>query len=145
MLTTEELLNRPTSAINVEPADKEPLDTLIFDLNIAKLPPSTDVSALPMPTATAHLRATATQITNFLKLTLNEISTLTAVPMDKSTPVQPTAMDAKTNTTMDQMLTDIPKESTEEIQCILLPQPTPAVTVPQVAQTARVIAQAAVQ
>uniref|UniRef100_A0A915J1I5 Uncharacterized protein n=1 Tax=Romanomermis culicivorax TaxID=13658 RepID=A0A915J1I5_ROMCU len=77
----------------------------IFDLNIAKLQPSTDVSA-------ANLMVMATQITDFLKLTLDEISTLATVPMEESTPVQPTAMDAETNTTTDQTLMDIPKEST---------------------------------
>uniref|UniRef100_A0A915IRN2 Uncharacterized protein n=1 Tax=Romanomermis culicivorax TaxID=13658 RepID=A0A915IRN2_ROMCU len=79
-LTAEELLDRPTSATDVEPADKELLDTPIFDLNIAKLPPSTDTSALPPPAATADLMVTATQITDFLKLMLDEISTLAPVP-----------------------------------------------------------------
>uniref|UniRef100_A0A915I2A8 Uncharacterized protein n=1 Tax=Romanomermis culicivorax TaxID=13658 RepID=A0A915I2A8_ROMCU len=111
-LTTEELLDRPTSAIDVEPAKEELLDTLIFDLNIAKLLLSTEASALPPPTATADLTATPTQITNFLKLRLEEISTLAPVLMDESTPIQPTAMDAETNTTMDQTLMDIPEEST---------------------------------
>uniref|UniRef100_A0A915JH50 Uncharacterized protein n=1 Tax=Romanomermis culicivorax TaxID=13658 RepID=A0A915JH50_ROMCU len=227
--TASELLDCPTSTIDIEPADEELLDTPIFDLNIAKLPLSTDVSALTLPAATANLMATATQITDFLKLTLDDISTLAPVPLDEYTPVQPTAMDAETNTTTDQMLTDIPGESTinqstsmdvmpaepamilpltvpaldppiylvtpailpgppiiatvaaapvpflqhiisdhqwqalaaaltayhfplllpnalkEEIQRILLPQPTPAVPVPQVAQPAPVIGQAAVQ
>uniref|UniRef100_A0A915IJ37 Uncharacterized protein n=1 Tax=Romanomermis culicivorax TaxID=13658 RepID=A0A915IJ37_ROMCU len=113
MLTAEELLNRPTSAQNVEFTDEEILDTPIFDLNIAKQLQSTDVSALPAPTATANFMATATQINDFLKLMLDDISTLAPVPMDESTPVQSTGMDAETNTTTtDQMLTDIREETT---------------------------------
>uniref|UniRef100_A0A915I9N4 Uncharacterized protein n=1 Tax=Romanomermis culicivorax TaxID=13658 RepID=A0A915I9N4_ROMCU len=113
-LTAEELLDRPTSAIEVEPADEELLDTLIFNLNIAKLPPSTDMLELPAPTATADFTATARQITDFLKLTLDDISTLAPVPMDESTPVQPIAMYAETNTTTDQTLTDILQETTTD-------------------------------
>uniref|UniRef100_A0A915JIS6 Uncharacterized protein n=1 Tax=Romanomermis culicivorax TaxID=13658 RepID=A0A915JIS6_ROMCU len=114
MLTAEELFDPPTSAIEVEPADEELLDTPIFDLNIVKLPPSTDVSALPVPTATADFTATTRQITDFLKLMLDDISTLAPVPMEKSTPVQPTAMKAETNTTRDQTLIDIPEETTTD-------------------------------
>uniref|UniRef100_A0A915HTJ1 Uncharacterized protein n=1 Tax=Romanomermis culicivorax TaxID=13658 RepID=A0A915HTJ1_ROMCU len=104
-LTTEELLDHPTLSIDIEPPDKELLDRLVFDLNIAKLPPSTDASTLPAPTATADF-------TNFLKLMLHDISTLALVPIDESTPVQPTVMDAETNTTTDQTLTDILEEIT---------------------------------
>uniref|UniRef100_A0A915J7K4 Uncharacterized protein n=1 Tax=Romanomermis culicivorax TaxID=13658 RepID=A0A915J7K4_ROMCU len=86
MLTTEELLDCPTLGVNVEPADEELLDMPIFDLNIAKLQPSTDVSALPMPAAPSDIMVTATQITDFLKLMLDQISTLFPVPMDESTP-----------------------------------------------------------
>uniref|UniRef100_A0A915HG99 Uncharacterized protein n=1 Tax=Romanomermis culicivorax TaxID=13658 RepID=A0A915HG99_ROMCU len=85
MLTAKELLERPIN-VEVEPADDELLDTPIFDLNIAKLPPSTNVSALPMPVAPSDITTTATQITDFLKLTLDEISKIAPALMDESTP-----------------------------------------------------------
>uniref|UniRef100_A0A915ISP4 Uncharacterized protein n=1 Tax=Romanomermis culicivorax TaxID=13658 RepID=A0A915ISP4_ROMCU len=115
MLTTEELLDCPTLGVDVEPADEELLDMPIFDLNIAKLLLSTDVSALPTPAAPSDLTATATQITNFLnflKLTLDEISTLPLVPMEEYIPIQHVTLDAEMNTPTDQTLTDIPEEST---------------------------------
>uniref|UniRef100_A0A915K0S8 Uncharacterized protein n=1 Tax=Romanomermis culicivorax TaxID=13658 RepID=A0A915K0S8_ROMCU len=88
----------------------------IFDLNLARPPPSVDMLALPnKPAATADCMVMATQITNFLKLTLDDILTLAPIPMDKSTPVQPTAMEAETNTTTtDQMLTNILVETTTD-------------------------------
>uniref|UniRef100_A0A915JS22 Uncharacterized protein n=1 Tax=Romanomermis culicivorax TaxID=13658 RepID=A0A915JS22_ROMCU len=82
---------------------------------MAKLPPSVDVLAPPEQTATADFMATATQINDFLKLMLDDISTLAPIRMEESTPVQPMVMDTKTNTaTMDQMLTDIPEETTAD-------------------------------
>uniref|UniRef100_A0A915I7P7 Uncharacterized protein n=1 Tax=Romanomermis culicivorax TaxID=13658 RepID=A0A915I7P7_ROMCU len=84
----------------------------IFDLNIVKLQPSTDVSALPMPAAPSDIMATAMQITDFLKLTLDEISNIPPAWMDESTPIQLVATDTKRTSTTDQMSTDIPKEST---------------------------------
>uniref|UniRef100_A0A915L5L4 Uncharacterized protein n=1 Tax=Romanomermis culicivorax TaxID=13658 RepID=A0A915L5L4_ROMCU len=72
----------PNLGIDVEPAEEELLDMPIFDLNIAKLPQSTDVSALPTLAATADLTATTAQIIHFLKLMLDDISTLMPVPMD---------------------------------------------------------------
>uniref|UniRef100_A0A915I4Q5 Uncharacterized protein n=1 Tax=Romanomermis culicivorax TaxID=13658 RepID=A0A915I4Q5_ROMCU len=56
--------------------------------------------------------ATATQITDFLKLTLNKISNIARGPMDESTPIQPAEIDTETTTTTNQTLTDIPEEST---------------------------------
>uniref|UniRef100_A0A915JAD0 Uncharacterized protein n=1 Tax=Romanomermis culicivorax TaxID=13658 RepID=A0A915JAD0_ROMCU len=109
-LTAEELLDRPID-VEVEPADEELLDTPIFDLNIAKLPPSSDASALPMPVAPSDITASATQISDLLKLTLDEISNIAPAPMDESTPIQPAAIDSDTLTS-EQMLTDIPEEST---------------------------------
>uniref|UniRef100_A0A915HX95 Uncharacterized protein n=1 Tax=Romanomermis culicivorax TaxID=13658 RepID=A0A915HX95_ROMCU len=75
-LTADELLDHPTSAIDVKPPDEELLDTPILDLNIVKLPLSTDVSALSTLAGTADFTVTAMQITDFLKLTLDDISTL---------------------------------------------------------------------
>uniref|UniRef100_A0A915JGH5 Uncharacterized protein n=1 Tax=Romanomermis culicivorax TaxID=13658 RepID=A0A915JGH5_ROMCU len=101
MLTAQELLYHPTLDVDMEPADNELLDMTIFDSNIAKLVPSTEASALPTLTATADLTATATQITGFLKLMLDETWTLAPVPIYESTMVQPTAMDAQSNQTTD--------------------------------------------
>uniref|UniRef100_A0A915IYC2 Uncharacterized protein n=1 Tax=Romanomermis culicivorax TaxID=13658 RepID=A0A915IYC2_ROMCU len=61
-------------------------------------------------TANPH-SATATQITDFSKLTLREISTIALAPMDESTPIQPAVMDSQTMTS-DQIMMDIPEEST---------------------------------
>uniref|UniRef100_A0A915KJV9 Uncharacterized protein n=1 Tax=Romanomermis culicivorax TaxID=13658 RepID=A0A915KJV9_ROMCU len=82
---------------------------------MAKLPPSIDVSAPTALRATADLTATTVQITDFLKLLLDDITTLAPTLMDRSTPVQPTTMEAETNTvTTDQTLTDIPEETTAD-------------------------------
>uniref|UniRef100_A0A915KBN3 Uncharacterized protein n=1 Tax=Romanomermis culicivorax TaxID=13658 RepID=A0A915KBN3_ROMCU len=102
--------DRPTG-VKVEPADEELLDRPIFNLNIAKLRPSTDASALHMLPPPSDITATTTQITDFLKLTLDEISTLTLVRMDEFTPIQPATMDTETTTITDKTLTNIPEES----------------------------------
>uniref|UniRef100_A0A915J051 Uncharacterized protein n=1 Tax=Romanomermis culicivorax TaxID=13658 RepID=A0A915J051_ROMCU len=96
----------------MEPSDEELLYTPIFDLNIGKLPSSTDVSALPMLAVPSNITATAMQITDFLKLTLDEISNFALAPMDESTHIQPATIDSEMTKTTDRMLTDIPKEST---------------------------------
>uniref|UniRef100_A0A915IWY7 Uncharacterized protein n=1 Tax=Romanomermis culicivorax TaxID=13658 RepID=A0A915IWY7_ROMCU len=114
-LTAEELLDHPILMHALEPVDEKLLDMPIFDLNIAKFPPSTNAQARPESIVTAVFRAMATQINKFLKLMLGNISTLAPVPIEESTPVQPTTMYTKRNTvTMDQRLTNIPEESTAD-------------------------------
>uniref|UniRef100_A0A915JT79 Uncharacterized protein n=1 Tax=Romanomermis culicivorax TaxID=13658 RepID=A0A915JT79_ROMCU len=143
-LTAEELLERPID-VEVEPAKEELLDTPIFDLSIAKLPLSTDASALPMPAAPSDVTATAMQISDFLKLTLDKISNIARAPMDESTPIQPAVMDSETMTsepavmdsetmTSDPMLTDIPEESTvDQSTSMDVASVEPATTIPPTA------------
>uniref|UniRef100_A0A915KWZ1 Uncharacterized protein n=1 Tax=Romanomermis culicivorax TaxID=13658 RepID=A0A915KWZ1_ROMCU len=64
-----------------------------------------------MPAAPFDITATAMQITDFLKLMLDDISHIAPTLMDEFTPIQPAALDSETMT-LDQMLTDIPEEST---------------------------------
>uniref|UniRef100_A0A915HXN7 Uncharacterized protein n=1 Tax=Romanomermis culicivorax TaxID=13658 RepID=A0A915HXN7_ROMCU len=92
------------------------------------------MSAPPALTTTADFTATTAQINDLLKLMLEDITTLAPVPMDESTLVQPTGMDAKTNTTtMDQTLADIPEETTanQSRAMDVAPQEPAAVTVPR--------------
>uniref|UniRef100_A0A915I1Z5 Uncharacterized protein n=1 Tax=Romanomermis culicivorax TaxID=13658 RepID=A0A915I1Z5_ROMCU len=70
-----------------EPGVEEFLDTPLLDLNIAKLRPSTNISALPEPTVTANFTAMAMQINEFLKLMLDDILMLPRFLMDESIPV----------------------------------------------------------
>uniref|UniRef100_A0A915HSS3 Uncharacterized protein n=1 Tax=Romanomermis culicivorax TaxID=13658 RepID=A0A915HSS3_ROMCU len=86
-----------------------------------------------MPAAPSDITATATQITDFLKLTLDDISNIAPTPMDESTPIQPTAIDSETMTS-DQMLTDIPEESTVDQPTSMDVVPVePATTIPPTA------------
>uniref|UniRef100_A0A915JFT2 Uncharacterized protein n=1 Tax=Romanomermis culicivorax TaxID=13658 RepID=A0A915JFT2_ROMCU len=107
-LTAEELLDGPTSAVDIEPTDEELLDTPIFDLNIAKLLQSTDVSALPTLAATADLTSNPWRWMPETNTTTAE-QTLTNIP-EESTVDQSTSMDV------------VPAEP-----AITAPQPAPAV------------------
>uniref|UniRef100_A0A915K8Z0 Uncharacterized protein n=1 Tax=Romanomermis culicivorax TaxID=13658 RepID=A0A915K8Z0_ROMCU len=82
--------------------------------------------------ATADFMAKAMQINKFLKLRLDDISTLASIPMDESTPVQPTTVDTQTNTaTTDQMLTNMPEESTPKKSTTMdIPHEEPATVAP---------------
>uniref|UniRef100_A0A915LEH9 Uncharacterized protein n=1 Tax=Romanomermis culicivorax TaxID=13658 RepID=A0A915LEH9_ROMCU len=86
-----------------------------------------------MPAAPSDITATATQITDFLKLMLDEISNIAPALMDESTPIQPAAMDSEIMTS-DQMLTDIPEESTVDQSTSMDVAPIePAATIPTTA------------
>uniref|UniRef100_A0A915IAM9 Uncharacterized protein n=1 Tax=Romanomermis culicivorax TaxID=13658 RepID=A0A915IAM9_ROMCU len=103
------------------------METAIEQIDIEEL------DYMANPHSTFHFySAMTTQMTDFLKLRLEDISTLSRVQMDESTPVQPSAMDAETKTTTDQMLTDIPEEisANQSTTLDVTPQEPTAMAVP---------------
>uniref|UniRef100_A0A915K2V4 Uncharacterized protein n=1 Tax=Romanomermis culicivorax TaxID=13658 RepID=A0A915K2V4_ROMCU len=87
VLTAEELLERPMLPTGPEPSEDQLLEMLIFDLNMAKLPTAALQPAPRELPAAADLTVSATQINEFLKLMLDDISSLAPAPLEESTPL----------------------------------------------------------
>uniref|UniRef100_A0A915JJF9 Uncharacterized protein n=1 Tax=Romanomermis culicivorax TaxID=13658 RepID=A0A915JJF9_ROMCU len=64
------------STIAPEPLDDELLETPLFNLNIAKLPAMVTTSSPTSPPVQANLTVSATSVNEFLKLTLDNVSSL---------------------------------------------------------------------
>uniref|UniRef100_A0A915I3N3 Uncharacterized protein n=1 Tax=Romanomermis culicivorax TaxID=13658 RepID=A0A915I3N3_ROMCU len=118
--TTEELLNRPILASSHELSDDELFETPIFDLNIAKLPPDVIMSSPTGPPTAADLTVPETSINEFLKLMLDDISTLAPVSVEMTIPVHQPKMDTKeAMNTADKTLTDMPEETTADAETLI--------------------------
>uniref|UniRef100_A0A915JKG4 Uncharacterized protein n=1 Tax=Romanomermis culicivorax TaxID=13658 RepID=A0A915JKG4_ROMCU len=85
-LTADELLECLMLLSRPEPSDEELLEMLISDLNITKLPATVATLSLTSRPAAADLTVLATLINDFLKLTLDDISSLAPVPMEMTIP-----------------------------------------------------------
>uniref|UniRef100_A0A915HHZ5 Uncharacterized protein n=1 Tax=Romanomermis culicivorax TaxID=13658 RepID=A0A915HHZ5_ROMCU len=97
-----------------EPLDDKLLETLNFDLNIAKLATTVMTSSPTSLPAPADLTVLATLINNFFRL--DDILSLAPVSEELTTPVNQTEMDIKpkATATADKTLTDIPEETTAD-------------------------------
>uniref|UniRef100_A0A915KDK2 Uncharacterized protein n=1 Tax=Romanomermis culicivorax TaxID=13658 RepID=A0A915KDK2_ROMCU len=125
------MIDHPMLLAAPEPSDDDLLQTSIFDLNIAKLLMTVPTPARTEPPTAADLTVSVTQINDFLKLTLDHISSLAPAPLEELTPVQPIDMDTRMNTTTsDQMLTDIPEDTTtDNATAIDIAPPMPAMDI----------------
>uniref|UniRef100_A0A915I198 Uncharacterized protein n=1 Tax=Romanomermis culicivorax TaxID=13658 RepID=A0A915I198_ROMCU len=115
-LTADELLECPMLPAAPKPSDDDLLEMLIFDLNTTKLPTTAAMSSPTSPPAAAHLTVLATLTKDFLKLTLDDISSLARVSSEMTTLTYQIKVDteAEATATSDQTLTDIPEETTAD-------------------------------
>uniref|UniRef100_A0A915L644 Uncharacterized protein n=1 Tax=Romanomermis culicivorax TaxID=13658 RepID=A0A915L644_ROMCU len=98
-----------------EPLNDELFETLIFDLNIVKLPAMVPTSSPTERPAVADLTVLTTSINNSLKLMLDDIWSLASVPIQESTPIQPINMETEADTTTsNHILTHIPEKTTSD-------------------------------
>uniref|UniRef100_A0A915K3B4 Uncharacterized protein n=1 Tax=Romanomermis culicivorax TaxID=13658 RepID=A0A915K3B4_ROMCU len=113
-----------------EPSDDELLETPIFDLIIAKLPTTVTSSSPTSLTTTANLTVSTTSINEFLKLMLDDISSLAPVPAQELMPIQFIVMDTKADVTTasDHTLTDIMEETTvDKVTAMDVAPPAPVI------------------
>uniref|UniRef100_A0A915KS87 Uncharacterized protein n=1 Tax=Romanomermis culicivorax TaxID=13658 RepID=A0A915KS87_ROMCU len=105
----DKLLDQPMLTAPPKPSDDELLETVIFDLNIAK-------TSATGPPAVANLTVSVTSINEFLKFILDDIFSLAPVSEEMTTLAHQTEMDTETDATAttDQTLTNIPEETTTD-------------------------------
>uniref|UniRef100_A0A915IYD1 Uncharacterized protein n=1 Tax=Romanomermis culicivorax TaxID=13658 RepID=A0A915IYD1_ROMCU len=113
-LTVQELLKCPILASSQEPTAKELFNTPTLDLNIAKLLPNVAVSSPTGQPAMADLMVLVASINEFLKLRLDDISTLAPISAEMTTSVHQPHMEfkEKATTAQEELLTDITEENT---------------------------------